>query len=570
MRKHILFLLFAIITGGCSVTPPVEPHLLPFIDSMMNHKPDSAYHALLSIPDKAIHTRRDRAYYALLLTQARHKNYIPLRNDSLISIAVNYYRGSREYDKYARALLYKGICVEEMDDPQKAIEVYAEAEKIALQTNDYLTTGLINSQMAWLYRDMYIENQVDIERFKRAMEYFRMAGHKMNQYSVASLLGQKYRSTSQLDSAYHYLGTALELARQMGDSVAIFHNYSLLASTYLIDENYSRARDMALYVIENHGNVLISDETFHCLSRAYARLGKTDSARIYYYRVNKNSNLSSSHRNLLTLVDILKAENKYQEALQYTELSRALADSIIDESRRMDLYEIENRYNNQRLENINQRLEYRSKINHYLIVLISLIAIIVTIVFCIVIDRKHQDINDKISFIEQLKTESAVYSNTLLEKLDKQNMVEIQLKEALEKRIQTIRELIDLSYRYGGLPDAFVKQFNKTMNINRLSEGALDDLSEVVNAKYDGVIDHLKEKHADLNSDDINLICLLCCGFSATEMSVFYNHGNGKSIYSRKRRLALKIGLDKSLDEYVAESLHYCHNQKELYLVENQ
>jgi hypothetical protein len=31
---------------------------------------------------------------------------------------------------------------------------------------------------------------------------------------------------------------------------------------------------MALYVIENHGNVLISDETFHCLSRAYARLGK--------------------------------------------------------------------------------------------------------------------------------------------------------------------------------------------------------------------------------------------------------------------------------------------------------
>ncbi|MFA5278138.1 MAG: hypothetical protein WC377_06640, partial [Bacteroidales bacterium] len=236
----------------------------------------------------------------------------------------------------------------------------------------------------------------------------------------------------------------------------------------------------------------------------------------------------------------------------------------------MDLYEIENRYNNQRLENINQRLEYRSKINHYLIVLISLIAIIVTIVFCIVIDRKHQDINDKISFIEQLKTESAVYSNTLLEKLDKQNMVEIQLKEALEKRIQTIRELIDLSYRYGGLPDAFVKQFNKTMNINRLSEGALDDLSEVVNAKYDGVIDHLKEKHADLNSDDINLICLLCCGFSATEMSVFYNHGNGKSIYSRKRRLALKIGLDKSLDEYVAESLHYCHNQKELYLVENQ
>ena len=569
MRNLFLFLFLTTIIGGCHANPPVNQVLLSSIDSMMNDRPDSAYNALKEIETRRITGRRNRAYYALLLTQARHKNYIPLRNDSLINIAVNYYRSSRDHGKYARTLLYKGICVEQMNDPQKAIEIYAEAERAALQTNDYLTTGLINSQMAWLYQDMYIENQVDIERFKREMDYFRLAGHKTNEYSVASLLGQRYRATSQLDSAYHYLRTALDLAREMDDSVAVFHNYSLLASTYLIDEDYPHARDMALYVIQNHGGVLISDETYHCLSRAYARMGKADSARIYYNVVNSNSKPSSLHRNMLTLVEILKAENNYREALHYTEQSRRLADSIIDESRRMDLYEIENRYNNQRLENINQRLEYRSKINHYLIMLISLIAVIVTIVFCVIIDRKHQDINDKISFIEQLKTESALYNNTLLEKLDKQNMVEIQLKEALEKRIQTIRELIDLSYRYGGLPDAFVKQFNKTMNINRLSEGALDDLSEVVNAKYDGVIDYLKDKHQDLNNDDINLICLLCCGFSATEMSVFYNHGNGKSIYSRKRRLALKMGLEISLDEYVVESLRYCQTQKELYLAEN-
>jgi tetratricopeptide (TPR) repeat protein len=536
----------------------------------MNSRPDSAYNVLNSIPEGSVRTRRDKAYYALLLTQARHKNYIPLRNDSLIDIAVNYYRGSRNHEKYAKSLLYKGICVEEMNDPQKAMEIYAEAEKIALQTNDFLTTGLINSQMAWLYQKIYIENQVDIDRYKRSMQYFRLAGHKRNEYSVASLLGQKYRSTAKLDSAYHYLHLALDLAREMEDSVALFHNYSLLASTYLIDEDYSHARDIALYVIEKQGNIPISNETYHCLSRAYARLGKADSARIYYEMVSLDQALSSDHRNLLTLVDILKAENNYKEALRYEELYRSLADSIIDESRRMDLYEIEQRYNNQRLENINQRLEYRSRMNHYMIVLISLIAVIVTIIFCVIIDRKHQDINEKISLIEQLKTESALYNNTLLEKLDKQNMVETQLKEVLEKRIQTIRELIDLSYRYGGVPDAFVKQFNKTMNINRLSEGALDDLSEVVNAKYDGVIDHLKDKHPDLNNDDINLICLLCCGFSATEMSVFYNHGNGKSIYSRKRRLALKLGLDESLDEYVAECLHYCHMQKEAYMAENQ
>jgi len=570
MRKLIIPLVFLFIFTGCHTSPPVHPSLLPSVDSLMNSRPDSAYNVLNSIPEGALHTRRDRAYYALLMTQARHKNYIPLRNDSLINVAVNYYKGSRNHEKYARSLLYKGICVEEMKDPQKAMEIYAEAEKIALQTKDFLTTGLINSQMAWLYQKIFIENQVDIDRYKRSMEYFRLAGHKRNEYSVASLLGQKYRSTAQLDSAYHYLHMALDLAREMEDSVALFHNYSLLASTYLIDEDYPHARAIALYIIRNHGTVPFSSETYHTLSRAYAMMGKADSARYYYENIKKSSDPNSIHSQLKTLTEVLKAENNYQDAIHYSEQYRRLADSIIDESRRMDLYEIEQRYNNQRLENINQRLEYRTRMNHYMIVLISLIAVIVTIIFCVIIDRKHQDINEKISFIEQLKTESALYNNTLLEKLDKQNLVETQLKEVLEKRIQTIRELIDLSYRYGGVPDAFVKHFNKTMNINRLSEGALDDLSEVVNAKYDGVIDHLTEKHPDLNSDDINLIGLLCCGFSATEMSVFYNHGNGKSIYSRKRRLALKLGLDESLDEYVAECLQYCHMQNNAYMAENQ
>ncbi|MDD2290126.1 MAG: hypothetical protein PHT35_06600 [Bacteroidales bacterium] len=569
MKKLSFFLLLALILGGCRTAPPVSQLFLSSVDSMMTDNPDTAYKILKDISPDELNTRRERAYYALLLTQARHKNYIPLRNDSLINVAVNYYKGKRDGEKYAKALLYKGICIEEMNDPRKAIEVYAEAEKVALSTTDYLTTGLINSQMAWLYQDMYIENQVDIERFKKAMEYFRLAGHKKNEYSVASLLGQIYRPTTERDSAYYYLEIALELAREMKDSVALFHNYSLVANTYLMDEDYERARDMALYVLENQGSIPISDETYHCLSRSYARLGKTDSARYYYTRISDPTDPNAKHSQLITLTEILKAERNYKDALLHTEQSRCLADSIIDASRRMDLYEIENRYNNQRLENINQRLEYRTRVNHYIIVLISLVAIMISIGFCVVIDRKHRDINEKIAFIEQLKTESALYSNTLLEKLDKQNMVEIQLKEALEKRIQTIRELIDLSYRYGGVPDAFVKHFNKTLNINRLSEGALDDLSEVVNAKYDGVIDYLQEKHTDLSTDDINLICLLCCGFSATEMSVFYNHSNGKSIYSRKRRLALKMGLDISLDEYVALSLHYCNTRKEHYLAEN-
>lgn len=57
----------------------------------MAEYPDSALIFLESIPFPQKLSRADRALYALLLTQARYKNYITLDDDSLIKVAVDYY-----------------------------------------------------------------------------------------------------------------------------------------------------------------------------------------------------------------------------------------------------------------------------------------------------------------------------------------------------------------------------------------------------------------------------------------------------------------------------------------------
>ena len=568
MKKIVLTLAILFLFLGCHRKVSYEVTLRQ-IDSIIIDRPVAAYQMLRNIHPDSLR-RRDRPYYALLMTQAMHKNYVPLESDSLINIAVRYYDGRNDFKKYAKALLYKGAVAEEINDPQRAMEIYTEAEKIALKTDDYLTIGLINSQMAFLYNNMYIENNEDIERLKRSLEFFKKAGHSANVNHAVGRIGQFYRTTDQRDSAYYYLQMAVNIAVDRNDSLAIFQYSSFLANTYFLDGNYVKAKQVSLDIINQHGSIPVVYETYHCLSRSYARLHKPDSALYYYNKVKDLDSKNSENRNMVTYAEILKAEGYYAQALSLTENAHHIADSVIDEARRTDLYKVEKRYNNQRLENINQRLEYKTRINLYFIILISLVAVIILIISLIVIDRKRRDISETISFMEQLKTDTKIYSNTLLEKLDEKSRIEIQLKDALEKRIQTIRELMDISYRYGALPDTFVKQFNKTMNINRLSDGALDDLCEVVNAKYDGVIDYFQSQHADLNTDDINLLCLICCGFSATEMSVFYNHNNGKSIYSRKRRLAMKMNIDNSLDEYVIQSLELCHNQKKSYFSENQ
>jgi hypothetical protein len=170
MKKFYLFVLLclaAVLSTACHKSSTLSRITLPAIDSLLQDNPDSAYNALADIPVKSIYSRRDRAYYALLLTQARHKNYLPLNDDSLINVAVTYYKGKKDYEKFAKALLYKGICIEESNDPQKAIEIYAQAEQVALQTDDYLTLGLINSQMAGSIKEYILKTRWTLKGIRK-------------------------------------------------------------------------------------------------------------------------------------------------------------------------------------------------------------------------------------------------------------------------------------------------------------------------------------------------------------------------------------------------------------------
>ena len=71
-------------------------------EALMEDRPDSALALREAIDPHRLRGARRHALYALLLTQARDKNYIDETSDSLISIAVSYFDNSR--DTYSRML----------------------------------------------------------------------------------------------------------------------------------------------------------------------------------------------------------------------------------------------------------------------------------------------------------------------------------------------------------------------------------------------------------------------------------------------------------------------------------
>lgn len=64
---------------------------LKLAESLMSERPDSALNMLLEVNPNDLHTKRQRAKHALLLSMALDKNYIDVADDSLTQIAYNYY-----------------------------------------------------------------------------------------------------------------------------------------------------------------------------------------------------------------------------------------------------------------------------------------------------------------------------------------------------------------------------------------------------------------------------------------------------------------------------------------------
>ena len=116
-------IFMSVSLSSCS-SPSVKNPLLLCADSLMETCPDSALSILESITCPQKMPRADRALYALLLTQARHKNYIALEDDSLIKTAVDYYGDKKKSLRAAKAHYYWGATYSEMGYTSFAVEEY--------------------------------------------------------------------------------------------------------------------------------------------------------------------------------------------------------------------------------------------------------------------------------------------------------------------------------------------------------------------------------------------------------------------------------------------------------------
>ena len=170
----LLIFLLALPFTGCQKHYPVADKLSQ-AEIYMNEEPEAALRVLESIGQPDLHTKEHHARYALLYSQALDKNYIDKTNDSLINIAVDYYRQTDEVRSKFLSYYYKGRIHINAEENPEAMLAFMEAEQLVDALGDDYYAGMLYQYIASIYRS-YMDYPKAMEYAEQSIDCYTRAG----------------------------------------------------------------------------------------------------------------------------------------------------------------------------------------------------------------------------------------------------------------------------------------------------------------------------------------------------------------------------------------------------------
>lgn len=217
MKNISLFLaiLLCLQLGSCRQSTDTVSALAE-AETLMDERPDSALTLLKSIPSPEQLTGLAQARYALLYSQALDKNYIDTANDSLIQIAVNYYKDRDDAKPKFYAYYYLGRVHVNGNRLDQATLAFMNAEQEVEALGDDYAVGLLYRQMADIYRRYYDFTKA-LEYYQRATSCYEKADKQ--QHKLWGLLSQSavYDAMGEKQKSYDILCNVKTEAKEIGN-----------------------------------------------------------------------------------------------------------------------------------------------------------------------------------------------------------------------------------------------------------------------------------------------------------------------------------------------------------------
>lgn len=404
-EKNILFILTILLLLACTAcyrsTRHVTEHLSQ-AEGLIWAAPDSALHLLESISASRYLTGKEQADYALLLSLAQYRCYIPVSSDSLINLAIEYYKDKNDADKKGAAFYVKGCILEEYcKDIPNALLAYKEAETCIPDMDDKQYVARIYSSLGYINKKSF--------HLEPAKEYYQKAvqanidGKDTVAYASNLLnLSTLYYTLHQADSANRCINTLIDIADSLNDLDLQVKIYNNIANRKIFEKNYAEAEKYLIHAIRL-SSPHFPDKLSLGLANLYAYTGQKEKA-------------DSLFTHLLSCPDLLVRSNSYLDLLNYFLTSHpqehsylnhyiALTDSIYKENRAEEVGKIQQKYDNEVLARTNDQLYFKW-------ILTSVVGSLICIIAVTFLQKKWRKANALQKQIEELEEKKKVLTSS--------------------------------------------------------------------------------------------------------------------------------------------------------------
>ncbi|NDV57703.1 tetratricopeptide repeat protein [Bacteroides sp. 519] len=321
-----------LLLSSCTISNTKK--LLVHAEYVMQNHPDSALILLRDSIDVLSLSYRDVPLYALLYTQACDKNYVLHTSDSLINIAVQYYKYTNNLRK-AQAYFYQGSVYRDMERTTDAVDAFLKAKEELPTGYNTRFSDMINRNLALLYERLGL--------FEKGMEFVQDNYQAcLNRHDSVEIMfplndiAHFYLYEGKYDSALIYYQQALNASKVINDSLMRISILYGISQTFYLMHDYPHAN----YYIEEAISISKddSDSLFYYTLKGdiLLALDSIDAARYFLKKGIHSNDIDISFYCAESLYYLEKDFGDPQDAFIYNDLHLALKDSLDEMNRRAD------------------------------------------------------------------------------------------------------------------------------------------------------------------------------------------------------------------------------------------
>lgn len=311
-RLTLLKLFAAAILAGAILFSCSDSHelseRLSDAEAAMSEHPDSALAMLRKIDASKLDSDRNKARYALLMSQALDKNYIDTTTFKILQPAIDYFPENGSADEKLKTFYYQGRIYQNRHENDSAMQCFMRGREFCRMASDTLAAAnLLVAQGTILYTVYKFDDFIEVNL--EAAKLYKSIGR--TDYELLSLANVVDGGILAVNKPFtdSIMNIAMQRVSENPDLGYIMAPHKLTYALTFGDKDDISA------LLRYYPTDSVDDMTKTDVAQAYSRIGDTDNAKRILSSIDSTSGVTASMKYKAVKSYILEQAGDLPEAL---------------------------------------------------------------------------------------------------------------------------------------------------------------------------------------------------------------------------------------------------------------